>query len=376
VIHPLDDAVDDAEQATLCYHALGKVHGVLTPLPSTLKDYISSPKPNGYRSLHTTVLVGTQPLEIQIRTLAMHHVAEFGAAAHWAYKGSTASLPWLQIIDKWRDLDCAHAFMQLVRQELLGTRVFVFTGDGQILNLARGATLEDAVQPLGASLETHAPRINGAFAMLSTRLNNGDIVSFQRIHEQPELETAEEGSGGDALDLVSGWSVCENCLPLPGDALIGAAEDASCTSGTVHRDGMACSTLRRQLAAGQQTLLAKHAQGGLLRRVLKAHLTPEMMSAKIVVLTRDRPGILLAVSSVVTAHTVNIVDVHSETQAVGLASAFQYNVHLASMEQLDELVLAVRTLPDVVDVVRGSMADMMEDNLDGFWAMAEPTDEL
>ena len=120
VIHPNADYEDENEQATLCYHALGKIHGLWTPLPRTLKDYISSPKPNGYRSLHTTVLVGAQPLEIQIRTQEMHLVAEFGAAAHWAYKengGARASLPWLQLtVRKWRDLDCAHEFMQLVRQ--------------------------------------------------------------------------------------------------------------------------------------------------------------------------------------------------------------------------------------------------------------------
>ena len=122
VIHPQADHADENEQATLCYHALGKIHGLWTPLPRTLKDYISSPKPNGYRSLHTTVLVGAQPLEIQIRTQEMHLVAEFGAAAHWAYKengGARASLPWLQLtVRKWRDLDCAHEFMQLVRQVL------------------------------------------------------------------------------------------------------------------------------------------------------------------------------------------------------------------------------------------------------------------
>ena len=132
------------------------MHSLWTPLPRTLKDYISAPKPNGYRSLHTTVLVGTQPLEVQIRTQAMHLVAEHGPAAHWAYKDSSVSLPWLQIIRQWQvQVDSAPEFMQLVRQELLGTRVFVFLRDGKILNLSRGATVIDAAFQIHTEVGQH-----------------------------------------------------------------------------------------------------------------------------------------------------------------------------------------------------------------------------
>ena len=102
------DAREDA--AALCYHVLGRIHGCWTPMPRTIKDYISSPKPNGYRSLHTTVLIGTgagahqegaQPLEVQIRTASMHSIAEHGAAAHWSYSQEGASLPWRTAIRAW-----------------------------------------------------------------------------------------------------------------------------------------------------------------------------------------------------------------------------------------------------------------------------------
>ena len=164
-----------------------------------LKDYISSPKPNGYRSLHTTVLVGTQPLEVQIRTQAMHHIAEHGAAAHWAYKDGVASLPWLQIIREWQvQVDSAHDFMQLVRQELLGTRVFVFTANGRILNLARGATLMDAAKDLALPVRGYVPILNGKAALHTTELSNGDIVAFEK---SSLLLVDKLGSRGYAADL-------------------------------------------------------------------------------------------------------------------------------------------------------------------------------
>ena len=173
-------AADTADELALCYQVLGIIHGCWTPFPRTLKDYISAPKPNGYRSLHTTVLVGTQPLEVQIRTLEMHRVAEYGAAAHWTYKDeSAASLPWMQIVQTWdAQVDSAHEFVRLVRQELLGTRVFVFTRNGRILNLARGATLADAAALLRASVRSHAVLINGSPAAPSYELQNGGAGSI------------------------------------------------------------------------------------------------------------------------------------------------------------------------------------------------------
>ena len=163
-----EEQLAEGDENALCFHVLGKVHSRWTPLPRTLKDYISSPKPNGYRSLHTTVLVGTQPLEVQIRTARMHTVAEYGAAAHWAYKEGpgSASLPWLQIIRDWDDnVEDTNEFVQLVRQELLGTRVFIFSRNGRILNLAKGATLADAASQLTDrpdALRTHQVLVNGA----------------------------------------------------------------------------------------------------------------------------------------------------------------------------------------------------------------------
>jgi len=407
------------EENAFCYHVLGKVHSCWTPLPRTLKDYISSPKPNAYRSLHTTVLVGTQPLEVQIRTQAMHLVAEYGAAAHWAYKDEAASLPWLQIIREWQvQVDSAHEFMRLVRQELLGTRVFVFTRNGassqssRILNLARGATLDDAAKHLGTPLRGMVPMLNGANAPPATELSNGDIVSFERSSMLlvPELAAdATDVANGEAAERPTsdvlglglaqraqrylarrrrppGWSLCSDCQPLPGDELIGAgdltdpaasiasgeageaaAAAAAATaateaggggviasSGTVHCAFGECPTLAKELESGGLTLVDAATHRDAFREALEAKSEPQMgFHASVVVFCKDRRGMLMDVATVVTDEATNIVNVNSEIFTPRGESAFKYSVMVQDRKQLEALMEAVRQVPDVTKVLRG-----------------------
>jgi GTP pyrophosphokinase len=138
----------------LCYHVLGLVQHLpgFQPVPTKVKDYISFPKPNGYQSLHTALMLNGQAIEVQIRTSAMHQVAEYGMASHWAYTDgkrrkmdSLYNTPWLSSIKEWQaDSINSRDFVDSVRRELLGKRVFVFLRNGKILNLARGATAIDA----------------------------------------------------------------------------------------------------------------------------------------------------------------------------------------------------------------------------------------
>jgi (p)ppGpp synthase/HD superfamily hydrolase len=421
VIDVPPEASSEAEDASICYHVLGQVHGAWTPLPRTLKDYISSPKPNGYRSLHTTVLVGTQPLEVQIRTQAMHHIAEYGAAAHWAYKeeGEDRRPPggaWLQIssrsfsrsITKWgEEYDCAHEFMQLVRQELLGTRVFVFVGtengrSTRILNLPVGATVGDVVPLLPGDASTHVPLVSGLPASVITELRNGDIISSApRNTAAPELApiidplTLPEQVGvleagqlrvDDGSEIAANWHVCERCLPLPCDNLVCTSPANAQPDGdgrvscTLHRADSECHALRRQLAAGDRGIRPTPALGDKYRDKLGAALgrvrdggesaREAIYKTKVIVFTKDRPGVLLTVSACVTSETVNIVDVHSKTHKVGGESAFQYKVHIASFEQLERLTAALEELDDVQCVLRGDMEDMLHDSPTSFWAHA------
>ncbi len=161
-----------------CYHVLGLVQHLpgFQPMPTKVKDYISFPKPNGYQSLHTALMYKGQSVEVQIRTSYMHQVAEYGMASHFAYKDemkrsnngmAVAGLyntPWLSSIKEWQqDSLCSRDFVDSVRRELLGKRVFVFLRNGKILNLARGATAVDAAFQIhtNVGLCMHGVEING-----------------------------------------------------------------------------------------------------------------------------------------------------------------------------------------------------------------------
>lgn len=159
ILTPGDSFVQEQQAADsgvwLCYHVLGLVQHLpnFTPMPTRVKDYISFPKPNGYQSLHTALMYKGQSVEVQIRTAHMHTVAEYGMASHWAYhdekkRNSSMDLyntPWLSSIKEWQqEAVGSRDFVDCVRRELLGKRVFVFLRNGKILNLARGTTAVDA----------------------------------------------------------------------------------------------------------------------------------------------------------------------------------------------------------------------------------------
>jgi len=172
-----------------CYRALGVLHGMYKPMPGKFKDYIAIPKLNGYQSLHTT-LVGPfgMPVEFQIRTQAMHQIAEAGVAAHWVYKegqdGEMSDVQnrahqWLQsLIDLQDTSHDPQEFLEHVKIDLFPDSVYVFTPKGQIRALPRGATALDFAYSVHSDLGNScvAVRVNGNQLPLRTELKNGDIV--------------------------------------------------------------------------------------------------------------------------------------------------------------------------------------------------------
>jgi len=172
-----------------CYHALGILHSMWKPVSNRFHDYIANPKPNGYRSLHTTVFgKNNRMVEIQIRTHQMHHVAENGIAAHWLYKEgrqqmskSDRQMIWLRDVLEWqKDMTNPSEFLEYLKIDLFSEDIFVFTPNSKLIHLPRGATPLDFAFQIHTEVGIHCAgaKINDRLQPLSTELNSGDTVEI------------------------------------------------------------------------------------------------------------------------------------------------------------------------------------------------------
>ena len=167
-----------------CYNVLGHVHDLFNLVPGRFKDYISTPKPNMYQSLHTTV-IGSQgiPFEVQIRTWDMHETAEYGIAAHWKYKqgtgaGTEKDFEWVRrLLETQQDSD-AEEFVQSLKIDMFDDEVFVYTPKGRIVSLPAGSTPIDFAYAIhsGVGNAMIGAKVNNRIANIDTKLRNGDIV--------------------------------------------------------------------------------------------------------------------------------------------------------------------------------------------------------
>ena len=190
-----------------CYTALGLIHEMFNSVPGRFKDYISTPKPNMYRSLHTTV-IGKYgiPFEVQIRTWEMHHIAEYGVAAHWKYKSGERSkeeidkkLEWisrlLETEDEMRDPE---EFMQALKIDIFHDETFVFTPNGDVMALPQGATVIDFAYAIHSAVghKMIGAKINGMIVPIDRVLQNGEIVEIL-------TSASSKGPSRDWLKIVA-----------------------------------------------------------------------------------------------------------------------------------------------------------------------------
>ena len=210
-IRVLVDSVQD------CYHALGVIHGEWTPLQERIKDYIASPKGNGYQSLHTTVFgPGHTLFEIQIRTREMHRTAEYGIAAHWLYKtGNPESdelekaLQWFrQVLELQLDAETPDQFLEFLKLDLYQDEIFVFTPAGDVIQLPRGATPIDFAFAVHTELGVHTQgaKINGRLVPLSRELRNSETVEIVRSpNARPSRDWLNHVRTGRARHKIRQW---------------------------------------------------------------------------------------------------------------------------------------------------------------------------
>ena len=207
-----------------CYATLGVVHEMYSPMPGRFKDYIAVPKPNMYQSIHTTLLgeKGT-PFEVQIRTWDMHRVAEYGIAAHWAYKEANFlgrgkknvvvtedKLAWLRETLEWQqELQDPTQFLENLKTELFEDEVYVFTPKGAIKVLPKGSTPIDFAYSIHAEIGNHMTgcKINSKMVPISTEIKNGDIVEIitSENSKGPSLDWLKFVKSTSAKTKINSW---------------------------------------------------------------------------------------------------------------------------------------------------------------------------
>ena len=199
-----------------CYNVLGIIHDLYKPILGRFKDYIGTPKPNLYQSLHTTV-VGESgiPFEVQIRTKEMHEVAEYGIAAHWKYKqnaqgsGDEGRYEWVRRLLENQEGADAEDFIHSLKVDMFADEVFVFTPQGDVINLPAGATPIDFAYNIHSAVGNHmvSAKVNGRIVPLNHRLQNGDVVEVmtsQNAHG-PSRDWIKIARSSNARSKIRQW---------------------------------------------------------------------------------------------------------------------------------------------------------------------------
>ena len=208
-----------------CYNVLGVIHAKWRPIPGRFKDYIAVPKSNGYRSLHTTVMALGYPLEIQIRTFAMHKISEYGVAAHWKYKETDASKPansdrdqkisWLRQMAKLqKEIKDPKEYLEALKLDFFSDEVFVFTPGRDLVVLPRGSNPIDFAYRIHTEVGHHCvgAKVNGRIVPLEYKLQNGDFVEVvtNKSNNGPSRDWLNIVASSDTRTKIRSWFKREN----------------------------------------------------------------------------------------------------------------------------------------------------------------------
>jgi len=199
-----------------CYNVLGVIHDIYKPILGRFKDYIGTPKPNGYQSLHTTVMGGDGiPFEVQIRTQEMHDIAEYGVAAHWKYKqngqgsGTEGKYEWVRRLLENQEGTDAEEYIRSLKIDMFADEVFVFTPGGDVQNLPTGATPIDFAYSVHSAVGNHmiGAKVNGRIVTYDFQLKNGDIVEIltSKTAKGPSRDWMKIAKSSEARSKIRQW---------------------------------------------------------------------------------------------------------------------------------------------------------------------------
>lgn len=267
-----------------CYNVLGLMHDLYKPIPGRFKDYISTPKPNMYQSLHTTVIGREgQPFEIQIRTWNMHRTAEFGIAAHWRYKQGLGSSPsdtdtqlmWVRsLLESQQDTD-AEEFIRGIKNEMFADEVYVFTPGGDVVNLPAGAGPVDFAYAIHSAVGNRlsGAKVNGRIVPLEYKLVSGDVVEILTGNTHgPSRDWMKLVKTSEARNKIKQWFKKER---RDENIAQGRAElerelkRTGITMASITQEDILSAALKKLSFATMEDLLAAVGYGGVtIRRVL------------------------------------------------------------------------------------------------------------
>ena len=199
-----------------CYNVLGVIHDIYKPILGRFKDYIGTPKPNGYQSLHTTVMGSDgYPFEVQIRTREMHEIAEYGVAAHWKYKqggagaGTEGRYEWVRRLLENQEGTDAEEYIHSLKVDMFSDEVFVFTPNGDVQNLPAGATPIDFAYSVHSAVGNHmvGAKVNNRIVTLDSTLKNGDIVEIitSKAAKGPSRDWLKIAKSSEARSKIRQW---------------------------------------------------------------------------------------------------------------------------------------------------------------------------
>ncbi len=277
-----------------CYSVLGQIHSVWAPVHGRFKDYIALPKPNGYRSLHTTVIGEFgERMEVQIRTVEMHRDAELGIAAHWKYKEGRvgaerddSKFDWLRQLVEWqKELSDPHEFLDAVKLDLFPNEVFVFTPTGEVINLAAGATPIDFAYAIHSEIGSHCAgaKVNGRLVPLRRRLRDGETVevvtSANQVPRKDWLEFAVSSKARNHIRHSIRVAGKERAVALGRDILSRELKKIDLTLAQVQADGSLDRYVENEFGGvALDELFASISYGKLAASVLARRLVGEAQS--------------------------------------------------------------------------------------------------